>query len=190
MWIIQRFSEVMDQLGIGHFVPSLPESVTLGFFNAKSQFGYCQNVHYSRKSVISESGTSENLCIERCWSFKLRLWFHIDIMIGTLIVWISKDWLKKPNIGEQNRYSKVYCIKLILYCCCCCIKCYVNFLWLSEPFFLASYVMWWGRALKSPQQTLTWMRQNFKLQSSWVFQQRRNFCIFLSDFLKHFYLCK
>ena len=35
--------------------------ITLGFFKAKFQFGDCKNVRYSRKFVISESGTSENL---------------------------------------------------------------------------------------------------------------------------------
>ena len=47
----------------GHFVRYSRKSVTLGFFNGKFQIGNFQNVRYSRKSVISESGTSENLCI-------------------------------------------------------------------------------------------------------------------------------
>ena len=50
-------------VGIGHFVRYSRKSVTLDIFNVKFQFGDCQNVRYSRKkSVISESGTSENLC--------------------------------------------------------------------------------------------------------------------------------
>ena len=46
----------------GHFVSYSRKSVTLGFFNKKFQFGGWENVRYSRKFVISESGTSENLC--------------------------------------------------------------------------------------------------------------------------------
>ena len=47
---------------VGHFVYYSRKSLTLGFLNAKYQFGDCQSVRYSRKSIISESGTSENLC--------------------------------------------------------------------------------------------------------------------------------
>ena len=61
---IQRFSEVPDLLGMAVLSVIPLKSVTLDFFNAKSQFEDCQNVSYSRKSVISESGTSENLCIK------------------------------------------------------------------------------------------------------------------------------
>ena len=46
-----------------HFVRYSRKSVTLAIFSAKFQFGDFQNVRYTRKSVISESGTSENLCI-------------------------------------------------------------------------------------------------------------------------------
>ena len=49
------------------------KSVTLGFLKAKSQFGDCQNVRYSRKSGISESGTSENLCN---YKFCLVKYYH------------------------------------------------------------------------------------------------------------------
>ena len=61
-------------VGDGHFVRYSRKSVTLGFFNAKSQFGDRQNVSYSRKSVIPESSTSENLCTivtlgKRVWGF-------------------------------------------------------------------------------------------------------------------------
>ena len=52
-------------VGDGHFVRYSRKSVTLGGFNAKFQFGHCQNVRYSRKFVISESGTSENLCTSK-----------------------------------------------------------------------------------------------------------------------------
>ena len=54
-------------VGDGHFFRYSRKSVTLGFFNGKFQFGYRQNVHYSGKSVISESGTSENLCTYNLW---------------------------------------------------------------------------------------------------------------------------
>ena len=45
-----------------YLIQKYRKSVTLGFFNAKSQFGDYQNVPYSQKSLISESGTSKNLC--------------------------------------------------------------------------------------------------------------------------------
>ena len=65
---LQRFlvTEVFGSngsVGDSHVVRYFPKSVTLDFFNAKSQFGDCQNVCYSQEPVISESGTSENLCI-------------------------------------------------------------------------------------------------------------------------------
>ena len=46
----------------GLFVRYSRISVTSDFINAKYQFGDCQNVRYSGKSIISESGSSENLC--------------------------------------------------------------------------------------------------------------------------------
>ena len=46
-------------VGTGHFVRYFRKSVTLGFLNAKFLFGNWANVRYSRKSVISESGTSD-----------------------------------------------------------------------------------------------------------------------------------
>ena len=52
-----------ESVGTSHFVRYSRKSVTLDFFNAKIQFEDCQNVRYSQKSVISKSGTSENLCI-------------------------------------------------------------------------------------------------------------------------------
>ena len=45
------------------FCPLFPGNPLLWtFFNGKFQFGDCKNVCYSQKSVISESGTSKNLC--------------------------------------------------------------------------------------------------------------------------------
>ena len=55
---LQRLSEVPDQLGDGYFFGYSRKSATLDFFNAKTQFGDCQN----SQNFISESGTSENLC--------------------------------------------------------------------------------------------------------------------------------
>ena len=49
-------------VGTGHFVRYSRKSVTLDILNVKFHFGDCRNERYSRKSVISESGTSENLC--------------------------------------------------------------------------------------------------------------------------------
>ena len=51
------FSEVTDQLRMAILSVTPGNPFTLGFFNAKFQYGDCQNVRYSRKSV-----TSENLC--------------------------------------------------------------------------------------------------------------------------------
>ena len=53
-------------VGDCHFVRYSRKFVTLDFFNVKFLFGDRQNVHYSRKSRISESGTSENLCTSNC----------------------------------------------------------------------------------------------------------------------------
>ena len=58
---LQRFSEVPDQLGCP-FRLLLLKIHYFGLFNAKFQFGDCRNVRYARKSGISKSGTSENLC--------------------------------------------------------------------------------------------------------------------------------
>ena len=55
--------QIYGSHGDGHFALYSRKSVTLDFFHAKFQFGDCQKVRYSRKSVISESGTPENLCI-------------------------------------------------------------------------------------------------------------------------------
>ena len=59
------FTEVLGSngwVGDGCFVRYSRKSVTLDFSNAKSQFGDCQNVCYFQKSIISEFGTSENIC--------------------------------------------------------------------------------------------------------------------------------
>ena len=61
------------------------KSVTLGFLNAKFQFGDCQCVCYSRKYVISEAGTSENLCNYekyqcKCSSFLQELHFSANYL--------------------------------------------------------------------------------------------------------------
>ena len=63
-----QYTEVFGSTGAvgdGHFVRYSRKSVTLDFFNVKFQFGDCQNVRYFRKSIIAESGTSENLCIRK-----------------------------------------------------------------------------------------------------------------------------
>ena len=54
---------VAGSVGYAHFVRYSLKSVSLDFLNAKSKFDDCRNVLYSRKSIISEFGTSENLCI-------------------------------------------------------------------------------------------------------------------------------
>ena len=63
-------------VGTGHFVHYSRKSVTLSFFKAKFQFGDCQNLRYSRKSIISESVTSENLCIMRLFNWGPPLQRH------------------------------------------------------------------------------------------------------------------
>ena len=47
----------------GYFVRNSRQSVTLDFLNGNFRFGNRRNVFHSLKSGISESGTSENLCI-------------------------------------------------------------------------------------------------------------------------------
>ena len=63
--MVQRFSEVPDQLGMAilSVIPGNPLLWT--FFNEKFQFGDCKNVNYFRKSVVSESGTFESLFIQQ-----------------------------------------------------------------------------------------------------------------------------
>ena len=59
---VQRLSEVPDQLGIA-ILSVIPGNPLLWTFLMENFNLEIANVRYSRKSVISESGTSENLCI-------------------------------------------------------------------------------------------------------------------------------
>ena len=69
-------------VGDGHFVRYFRKSVTLGYLYAKSQFVYCQNVRHTRKSVISESGTSENLCIMKGFRNSLGLLVQVPLSLN------------------------------------------------------------------------------------------------------------
>ena len=64
--MIQRFSEVPDQLGMAIVFVTPENNLLWDFFDGKFQFGDCKNVRYSRKSVTSENLCSLIACFQEC----------------------------------------------------------------------------------------------------------------------------
>ena len=102
---IQSFSEVPDQLGMSilSVTPGNPLLWTCLMENIN--LGIAKNVRYSRKSVISESGTPENICTRvECIRLQIFLFnFVLAIESIKLITYSLWQWPPRCKVGNNAK---------------------------------------------------------------------------------------